>query len=316
MKIWKAVVGLGAAAGLTEYAIAEYFFRRTMLRQNASTERTMNMAGTNWEAYLPYIQKCKEWMLEQPHQDIYIYAEDRIKLHATYFPALEATESQRLVICFHGYTGSGMSDFAGLSNYYLARGYALLLVDERAHGNSEGEYVGFGCLDRKDALKWISYSEKLLGKDCRIWLHGISMGGSTVLMTSGLTLPHSIRGIISDCAFTSAREVFSHVLKSQYHMWPEPILTLADRMAQKRAGYGLDECNAAREVRKASVPALLVHGDADTFVPAEMCRKIYNNYNAEKDMLIVSGAGHAESYYKDRKQYEAKLTQFLDKTGI
>ena len=42
----------------------------------------------------------------------------------------------------------------GLSDYYLKRGYRMLLVDERAHGDSEGEYIGFGCLDRFDGLKW------------------------------------------------------------------------------------------------------------------------------------------------------------------
>lgn len=324
MNIWKAALGAGAVAGLAEYAIAEYFFRRTMLRQNASVERTMNMAGTNWETYLPKIQKRKEWMLQQPHQDVSLTSKDGLKLHATYFPAQnrdceegsEKEQGQKLMICFHGYTGKGMSDYVGLSGYYLPKGYGLLLVDERAHGDSEGEYVGFGCLDRFDALQWIALGEKLAGENCQIWLHGISMGGATVLMTSGLKLPESVKGIVADCAFTSAKEVFSHVLKSQYHMWPDPILAISDRLCKKRTGYSLGQCNAAEEVKKAQVPILLIHGDADTFVPSRMCQEIYRNCKSKKDMLIVSGASHAESYYKDTEAYERKLTEFLEGTAV
>ncbi len=48
---------------------------------------------------------------------------------------------KKAVICFHGYTSKGMSDYIGLSNYYLSRGYQMLLVDERAHGDSEGRIL-------------------------------------------------------------------------------------------------------------------------------------------------------------------------------
>lgn len=309
MKGWKVLLGLTAAAGAADYGIANYFFKRTILRQNADTQRTTDMAGTDWEGYMPMIKERKAWMEEQPHEDVFIRSDDGLKLHATYFPG---GLGKRIVICFHGYTGKGMSDFASLSKYYLTKGYRMLLVDERAHGESEGEYIGFGCLDRMDALRWIHYVLQLAGEDCEIWLHGISMGGATVLMTSGLKLPSQVKGIISDCAFTSAWDVFSHVLRSQYHLWPRPILAMSDKIVRKRAGYGLAQCSAAEEVKKTSVPILLIHGDADTFVPCRMCYEIYNSCPPPRDIFIVAGAGHAESYYKDTKGYEDRLTEFLE----
>ena len=51
-----------------------------------------------------------------------------------------------------------------------------MVVDERAHGKSEGTYIGFGCLDRYDALQWMEYVVERLGEDCELMLHGISMG--------------------------------------------------------------------------------------------------------------------------------------------
>lgn len=311
MKVWKTLLGAGAVAATAEYGIASYFFQRTMIRQNAKTERTMDMAGTDWSHYMPKMQEWKKWMLRQPHEDVYVQSLDGLKLHGTYFPG-EGEDKKKLVLCFHGYTSKGMSDYIGLSKYYLSRGFQMLLVDERAHGDSEGEYIGFGCLDRKDGMVWLKYVQDKLGTDCKIWLHGTSMGGATVLMMSGQKLPVAVKGIISDCAFTSAWEVFAHVLRSQYHILPFPVLDIADQMVQSKAGYSLKECNSAAEVKKAAVPILLIHGDADTFVPCRMCHEIYRACTVPKDMLIVHGAGHCESFYKDKEAYEAKLTEFLE----
>lgn len=306
----KTLLGIGAAAGAAEYGLAAYFFRRTMVRQNAKTKRTMDMAGTDWDKYMPQIKAQKEWLLKQPRQDVWIRARDGLRLHGTYFPG---EGRHRLIIALHGYTSKGMSDFTGLSGYYLERGYSLLLVDERAHGDSQGTYIGFGTLDRLDALKWIEYALEKEGNSCQIWLHGVSMGGAAVLMASGFKLPGAVKGIISDCAFTSAWDVFTHVLKDRYHLPSFPIMEIADHMAKRRAGYSLRECSAAKEVKKAEVPILFIHGDADTFVPCSMCREIFDNCASEKDMLIVHGAGHCECFYKDRDKYEKKLTAFLEK---
>ena len=214
-------------------------------------------------------------MLEQPHEDVYQTAFDGLKLHASYFPAInENAGKKRIVICFHGYTSKSLADFTGLTDYYFRNGYAMLHPDARAHGDSEGEYIGFGCLDRKDALGWIDWVIQKCGTDVEIFLHGISMGGATVLMASGLTLPPQVKGIISDCAFTSPKEVFTHVLKNMIHLPSFPMMQFADVYNRQLAGYGLNDCNAAEEVKKAEKPILLIHGTGDTFVPFEMCEKI------------------------------------------
>lgn len=301
-----ALLGLGAIA---EVGISVYFYRRTMKRGRAKVERTIKMAGTDWNQHMPIIEKRKEYFLAQPHEDVFIQSEDGLKLHATYF---RREKKDKLVICFHGYTSEGMKDYIGLSDYYFKHGYSMLLVDERAHGQSEGTNIGFGCLDRKDALKWIAWAVNQCGEHVKILLHGTSMGGATVLMTSGLELPKQVKGIISDCGFTSPKHVFTHVLHSMYHMPAFPIIQLADVMNKKIAGYGLDECNAAREVKKATVPILMIHGDADTFVPCDMCDEIFENCNSQKQKLIVKGAAHAESYYKDMAAYEHALDDFIE----
>lgn len=306
-----ATAGVLAAAGIGETV---YFYNRTMKRGNARTERTTKMSGTDWEKYFPLMEERKVFVMAQPHNDVFITSYDGLKLHATYFPAMEQTgkTGKKVVICFHGYTGEGLSNHIAIADYFLKHGYAMLLPDARAHGQSEGEYIGFGCLDRKDALSWIDWVIQECGEDVKIMLHGTSMGGATVLMTSGLDLPDNVKGIVSDCGFTSPKEVFTHVLNNMYHLPAFPAIQGADLINKKLAGYGMDECNAKNEVKKAKVPILFIHGSADTFVPCSMCHEIYDNCGSPKRKLIVEGAAHAESYYKDMAAYEKALDEFAE----
>ena len=305
--------GVLAAAGETVY-----FYNRAMKRGNAKTERTTKMSGTDWEKYFPLMQERKGYVLAQPHSDVYTTSFDGLKLHATYFPAVKEGEQElhtginKVVICFHGYTGEGLSNHMAIGDYFLKHGYAMLLPDARAHGQSEGEYIGFGCLDRQDALGWINWVIRECGEDVKIMLYGTSMGGATVLMTSGLELPDNVKGIVSDCGFTSPKEVFTHVLNSMYHLPAFPAIQGADLINRKLAGYGMDECNAKYEVQKAKVPILFIHGSADTFVPCSMCQEIYDNCRSPKRKLIVEGAAHAESYYKEMEIYEKALDEFAE----
>lgn len=309
MKNIVAAAGLLAAAGIGETV---YFYNRTMKRGKAKTERTMKMAGTDWEKYFPLMEERKGYVMAQPHRDVYTTSFDGLKLHATYFPAAGASDIRKAVICFHGYTGEGLSNHIAIADYFLKHGYAMLLPDARAHGESEGEYIGFGCLDRQDALGWIKWLIQECGEDVEIMLHGTSMGGATVLMASGLDLPDSVRGIVADCGFTSPKEVFTHVLNHMYHLPAFPAIQGADLMNRRFAGYGMDECNAKYEVEKAKVPILFIHGSADTFVPCSMCHEIYRHCSSPKRKLIVEGAAHAESYYKDMKAYEQALDEFAE----
>ncbi len=301
-----AAVGLAAVAAGAESA---YFYNRTMKRSKAKVEDTIKMSGTDWEQYYPFIDERKAKLANREREDVYITSNDGLKLHGLYFPE---GDEKKIAICFHGYTSNCTQDYMAMSDYFLRNGFSLLLVDERAHGESEGEYIGFGCLDRHDALGWINYIIGRCGEDVQILLHGTSMGGATVLMASGLDLPKQVRGIISDCGFTSPKYVFTHVLNSMYHLPAFPVIPITNEVNLWKAGYGMDECNSAREVRKAKVPALLVHGDKDFFVPCSMCDEIYENYAAPVTKLIVSGASHAESYYKDTAAYEAAMDMFIE----
>lgn len=307
----RAVKWLAGAAGvllLAQVGGAWYLFRQAVVRKSGRRNVAKGLSGTDWSAYRPVIQKDREWMERQPREEVWISSEDGLKLHGVFYP-LEG--SKKAVIGFHGYGSQGTGDYVSIARFFLENGIQVLAVDERAHGKSEGNYIGFGCLERLDAAAWARYLADRLGEDGRMALYGVSMGGATVLMASGRPLPPQVKAVISDCGFTSAWDIFSWVLRASYHLPAFPMLYLADWFAARFAGYHLNQCDAREEVRKAKVPVLLIHGEADHFVPAAMACELYEACGPAGELLLVPEADHAEAYYKDPERYRKTVEQFL-----
>ena len=301
---------IGVITFCVVYFTSRYFFRFTILRKPTATLDNNINANTKWDQHLDFIRPRKAWLAEQTTEDIYIKSFDNLKLHGT---LLKSGNNKNCVICFHGYTSRGLNDYGAMSKFYHEQNFNVIMIDARNHGESEGQYTGFGVLDRKDAVKWIEYAIQRFGKDVNIFLHGDSMGGATVLMTSGLDLPENVKAIIADCAFTSAYDVFSHILKRDYHIPKFPIMNVTEMMTKKKAGYGYKDVNTLEEVAKTKVPILFIHGDIDDFVPVWMTEKNYEACNSEKELLLVKGADHAEAYYTDTQAYENAVKKMIEK---
>lgn len=304
--------GLLAAGTAACFIGARTLFNRVIPRQDVLRVDISEMADAEkWEEYIKIIHAVKEKFLQRPSEHVTIRSRDGLTLHGDLF--LSENPSKRTVILCHGYTSCGMNDCPTMAEYFMERGYNALIVDHRSHGKSEGQYVGFGILDRFDCLKWIEYVIGRLGDESEIVLYGVSMGASTVLMASGSDeLPANVKAIISDCAFTSPYDVFKHILKRDYHLPPRPIMDINERMCREKAGYGFRDYSTLDAVKKAPCPILFIHGKEDKFVPTEMTLKNYEACTGEKKLLLVENAGHAASLYENKELYENTVTEFLN----
>ncbi len=137
------MLGLAAAGAAGEYGIARYFFHRTVVRGNAKAGQDTEDGGTDWDAYIPGIRASREWLAGQPQEDVYITSGTGSDSTAHSF-AVKVPGGQWCA--FHGYTSEGLNDYTSIAKFYLNQGFNLMVVDERAHGKSEGTYIGFGCL--------------------------------------------------------------------------------------------------------------------------------------------------------------------------
>lgn len=315
-KMRKSILGaaaLGAVAGAAACtAGALTLFNRVIPRQDGLRVDINEMADMEkWEEYKKIITPRKEWLLSQPLEHVTVKSLDGLTLHGDFLAS--EYPSSRLAILGHGYTSSGLSNCSAISKFFYGLGYNCLIVDHRAHGRSEGDYVGFGILDRYDWRIWIDSMEERLGSDVEIVLYGVSMGATIAVMTAGFPdLPASVKAVIADCAFTSPYDVFAHILKRDYHLPPFPIMNINEQLCRAKAGYGFKDYSTLEAVRSTSVPMLFIHGREDDFVPLWMSEKNYEACRSPKDILIVDNAAHGASYFENSGIYEQKVEEFLD----
>ena len=117
--------------------------------------------------------------LMQDAEDIFLPSYDGLRLHGQ---LLQQPSAKGTILLFHGYRSSWIIDFSIVLPYYYSLGYNLLAVDERAHGQSEGVYITFGVHERRDVVTWAQYAAMHFGPDHPLFLGGLSMGATTVLL--------------------------------------------------------------------------------------------------------------------------------------
>ena len=265
------------------------------------------------EQYNPYREQSEKMIraaLAVPYEDVFITSFDGLRLHAKLYAA--AGPKAPVQIMMHGYKSAAERDFCGGLREGLDGGFNVLLVDQRAHGESGGKYLSFGVNERFDCLYWANYAAGRFGDDVKIYLYGISMGAATVLMAADLPLPKGVCGIVADCGYTSPRDIILSVLREHHVPAARLIFALARLGARLFCGFDLSSASAPDALRRSTIPVLFIHGDDDRFVPCRMSRENYEASAAQyKRLLIVPHAGHGLSYMLDREAYLTALHEFL-----
>ena len=263
---------------------------------------------------------------EKPFEAAEILSGDGLRLKGRYY---HQKDGAPLVIAFHGYRGTAFRDFSAGSHGYLSFGFNLLMIDERAHGGSEGHTITFGIRERYDCLDCARYAAERFGSGTKIILAGISMGAATVLMASELDLPGNVCGIIADCPYSTPEAIIKKVLKGRG--LPVPMGWFFVRAAallfghfdiapagqpggaSPEAGASHDwnlRADAREAVTRAKVPILLIHGEDDHFVPCDMSREIAAANPEKIRFHTFPGAGHGLSYLVDEPRYTGLIRDF------
>ena len=263
--------------------------------------------------YEPYHAQMKIWMQKMrsiKSEDVYITSFDGLKLHAKYY---EGKKGAPIEIMFHGYRGSAERDLCGGIQRSFDVGRNVLLVDQRASMQSEGNVISFGINESKDCLKWIEYVNNRFEGNVQIYLAGVSMGASTILMATSYDLPSNVIGVVADCGYSSIKDIISVVVKKM-GISPRlayPFIKLGAKIYGK---FNIDEFNPVDAVKKSKVPTIFFHGDEDDFVPCEMSKINYEACASKKRLVIVKGAGHGLCYCKEPKTYIDELKSFEQET--
>ncbi len=252
-------------------------------------------------------EEVESWLPATESNTVTVQSSDDLTLDGTIYYAQE--ESDQWAIVLHGYRSSP-SAVLSIACHFNENGYNVLVPYMRGCGDSEGDYIGMGWLDKEDLKKWIQLILEQ-DSDAQIVLHGSSMGAATVCMASGEDLPDNVKCIVSDSSYTTVAEIFTSELQARFSLPSFPLIQIFDVVANIRAGYDIYEASALNQVAASETPILFIHGDKDDFVPLSMCYELYEAAACEKEMLIISGAGHTEGKYCNPAYYYSVMDAFI-----
>ncbi len=304
-----------AAVGITgvfaaSHALTYYMMRIALdrIEPKVMTRAKAQLMGSKEnQALLTRLRVASAALEERVSEEVEIIAHDGIKLVGHYWPCDNA---KRTVVAMHGWRSSWSMDFGAIADFWHENGCNILFAEQRGQNKSGGEYMGFGLMERYDCRRWVEWVNANGSAFLPVYLGGISMGATTVLMAAGLNLPPNVVGIVADCGFTSPQAIWQHVAEDNLHISYGIRRAAADDLCRKRIKVGAGSYSTTEALKNTDIPVLLVHGTDDRFVPIEMTYENYKACASPKRLLVVPGAEHGTSYLVDREQYEEKILSF------
>ena len=301
---------LVAVCILVIYCYRHIFYAKPRTKLKAD-EYDVVTGGEYDKHYNQFITWAK-FSRETKHEDVKITSFDGLTLRGKYY---ECKKGAPIEIMFNGYRGNAERDMSG----GVARCFALernaLVVNQRSCGESDGNCASFGINESKDCLKWIDFAIDKFGSDVKLIITGISMGGTTVLITAGKTLPKNVLYALADCPFTSARDIISKVIKDM-GLPPKLLYPFVKLSAKLFGKFNLDEDSPIESVTHATVPIIILHGDKDEFVPYEMGKQLFEKCSSEKAFFTSKGAVHGLAFPEDQEGYLQAIRDFEKQLNI
>ena len=309
--LWYTVLGL--AVFLAQAALVGGYigFRLSLVRRDEEVKE-LQEPDPNVAKRTAMREAGKQWLFSHSPEEVELRARDGLTLRGYYIPA--AKPSKRMVVFAHGYRCNGPDEFgAFLEFYHDEMNCHILLPDQRGHGRSDGKYIGFAALEWRDILDWADMFVRRIGADTEVVLHGVSMGGATVMNCNANNPPEYVKCVVEDCGYTNGYEMIRLAASRDLNLNIPPLFwglrfwyrVLLGRSLKKDA----DPCGRIGDFK---CPTLFVHGAVDGFVPTEMGLRCHEAARVPKELLLIEGAGHAMSYFIGKEEYEARLKAFLE----
>jgi fermentation-respiration switch protein FrsA (DUF1100 family) len=243
-----------------------------------------------------------------PVDDVSISAQDGATLRAWFIAPSHPSGSA--VILLHGVADNreGMIGYAAL---FLRHGYAVLLPDSRAHGESGGAIATYGALERYDVQRWAAWLQPHAPR-CE-YLFGESMGAA-IAIESAPVLPR-LCAVAAEASFATFDEIANDRIaqRTGLGLWfPRTVGALIrdSGLAYARLRYHvwLDDADPAAALAHSRVPTLLICGTADDNIPMRHSLQLYLAGRGHSSIWIVPGAQHTGADSADPALFEQRVT--------
>ncbi len=301
------ILSLGLLFIAFHFLMIEYIFRKFFSRTSLEFLENLPLKDSYYDKVREEIFAAKRRMKELPFKEVEITSSDGLKLVADYYDF----GKEKTAICMHGYHSLPLNGFSVVAERFIKQGYNVLLPFQRAHGKSEGKYMTYGLKESDDLLKWIDFISAIPSCE-KILVYGISMGGATVGIASSEITSKKVKALVIDCGYTTVDALLWHIVEER-NLPGKLFIPGISRLVKRRIGMGFTDADTEKSLCKNKIPTLFIYGDCDKTVSKECIEKNYSACKAEKDLLIVEGAGHSVALISGGEDALCRFDDFVNK---
>ena len=279
-------------------------FKDIFYRKECKSLLDIDLTGTHYEPHLDKIKRNIVELRERVAKFVSI-KNDGLLLKARYYDL----GSNNTVIMCHGYHAQSFNNFHASSKSFFSHGYNVLMIDERAHNDSEGKYTTVGIKEQYDILSWIKWVKDNTNTT-NIILYGVSMGSSTLGLLSDKVEHTNVRAMVMDCGFTSFYDELFYKLRNK--KMSSIILMFLRLYALVFLKIDI-KTSTLDSLKNAKVPVYFIHGLNDELVPVEHTIASYNATSSDKKVHYVKDCGHTTAFLIDYDYLDNDLFSFINK---
>lgn len=243
-------------------------------------------------------------------EDFDVHASDGVLLRGWKVRAAQPNGSW--VLAFHGVADNRVG-ILSQSELLLREGYDIVMMDSRAHGESEGPIATYGWLERNDTRAIL---DSLVSTEhpLHIYALGESMGAGIALQSAAAD--PRIEAVVAEASFASLREAsYDYAGLQQYPLLGKTVFAPGAWMmlyrGQSLAGFPAAQVSPAQAVASRAFPVLLICDTADTTLPCRHSRQIYAAARGPKSLWVVPGAFHTGAYGYQPDEFQRRVLSFF-----
>lgn len=200
--------------------------------------------------------------------------------------------------------------------YYFAEpyrqlGYNVLVIDNRAHGLSDGRVTSFGMREYKDILNWSRFLHDEKHNE-RVVLHGICIGAQAAIFAiTDKTCPDYVSALTVDGMFVTFYESFINHMIEQKRKPIQPVAFEVGLLILIFSRANIMTNGPKNRVGRLKKPILFLHSKEDLFSLPEKAQKMYDECDCKKQLVWFEHGEHSRLRITDEKKYDNAIVDFF-----
>ena len=196
---------------------------------------------------------------------------------------------------------------AGRAAFLLEAGYAVLLFDAQAHGESPGEAITFGYLEARDAQAAVSFAHARCGERPLAFI-GLSQGGAAALLAEP---PLAVRALVLEAVYPTIHEAVENRLRMRLGPLARWLTPLLAAQLEPRLGIAPEQLQPIRGASRLRAPALFIAGAEDRRTTLTESRALHAAAPEPKELWVLPGVSHEDFHRRAPEEYERRVLTFF-----